>query len=95
MYEFRTEVWRWPGDNAWHFVTVPEALSEEIKDLTEHRRKGFGSVRVIARIGSSTWKTSVFPQKESGCFVLPMKKSIRSENNLEDGTDVTIKLELE
>ncbi len=95
MFEFATEIWRWPGDSAWHFATVPEAESEEIRDRTEHRRKGFGSVRVIARIGSSTWKTSVFPQKESGCFILPIKKAIRSKHDLEDGTEVEIKLELE
>ena len=27
------------------------------------RRRGFGSVKVMARIGETQWKTSVFPQK--------------------------------
>ncbi|TXI99795.1 MAG: DUF1905 domain-containing protein, partial [Neisseriales bacterium] len=43
-------------------------------------------------IGVSQWETSVFPDKKSGSYLLPLKKSVREANLLEDGSSITIKL---
>ncbi len=40
-------------------------------------KPGFGSIRVTARIGETAWATSVFPDKASGGWVLPVKKAVR------------------
>ena len=95
-FRFHAEVWKYPGDSAWHFVTLPIEVAEEIHDLTAGSRRGFGSVRVVATIGKSQWSTSVFPEKKSGSYVLPLKKSIRSSEHLEDGgpADIAIALAL-
>ena len=45
-----------------------------------------------ATIGSSTWSTSVFPDKASGSFVLPVKKVVRWAEDLEDGDAVDVVL---
>ncbi len=81
---------RWSGDAAWYFLTVDAALSDEIRDSTEPR--GFGSVRVEATIGATTWHTSVFPDSASGCFVLPVKAAVRRAELLDDGDTVTARL---
>ena len=57
------------------------------------RRRGFGSVKVDVRVGSSCWSTSVFPQKEGGWF-LPVKKAICRAEGLEEGDEVAATLEL-
>ncbi|HZX07256.1 DUF1905 domain-containing protein [Kribbella sp.] len=92
-YRFTAPLWVYPGEAAWHFITVPEDISDEITDLTEGHRKGFGSVRVAVTIGNSTWRTSVFPTKD-GTYVLPVKKPIRHTESLAEGTPVQTHLEL-
>ena len=95
MYTFEAEIWKYPGENAWHFLTLPIDTADDIHDRTDGQRNGFGSVRVIATIGNTRWSTSVFPDKGSGSYVLPVKKPVRKAEELDDGVVATVKLELE
>lgn len=92
MYEFETELWRHQGDAAWFFVTVPQERSDDIRESLAGPRRGFGSVRVQVTIGSSTWKTSVFPQSNEGSYVLPVKKAVRQAEGIDEGDVVSIQL---
>ena len=78
---------------SWHFITVPEELSEDIRVHSLANRGGFGSVRVEARIGDVTWRTSVFPQK-SGGYLLTVKADVRRRADIAAGDDVSLILEL-
>ena len=89
---FEADLWEHDGDASWHFVTVPEDLSEQLRDAGGERR-GFGSLRVRATVGGSTWATSVCPSKE-GVFLLPVKKAVRRAEGLEAGEPVEVTLEL-
>lgn len=93
-YEFRTAVWLHTGEAAWHFLTLPTDVADEIDLLTEADRRGFGSVRVEVTIGASTWRTSIFPDNASESFVLPVKKPVRRAEGIEDGDEVDVVLEL-
>jgi hypothetical protein len=87
-------LWRWSGEGgSWHFLTIPEDLSGEFRAQSLLRRGGFGSVRVEARIGGVTWRTSVFPQK-SGGFILPVKADIRRRADIAAGDNVDLTLEI-
>lgn len=57
-------------------------------------RRGFGSVRVEVTVGPTTWCTSIFPSKESGSYVLPVKKAVRAAAEAEEGDDVDVELVL-
>ena len=92
-YTFRAKLWEYPGEAAWFFVSVPSDYYQEIKDISGPRR-GFGSVRVEATIGEDTWRTSIFPDTKEGTYLLPVKKSIRSNNNLSDGSKTSVNLRL-
>lgn len=89
--DFEGELWLYPGDAAWHFVTLPVEIADDIRDRTPVRR-GFGSVRVEATVGPVTWKTSLFPESKTGSFVLPMKKDVRARNDLEPGDMASVRL---
>jgi hypothetical protein len=82
-FEFSGELWEWDArdDSSWVFVTLPVDLAEDIRDMALPRR-GFGSVRVRVRCGSSEWQTSVFPDSGSGSYVLPLKKAVRTKEKL-------------
>jgi hypothetical protein len=86
MIQVTGPLWLWTGESAsWHFITVPEELSDEIRGHSLIHRGGFGSVRVEATIGEVTWRTSVFPQK-SGGYVLPVKAEVRRRAGIVPGT---------
>ena len=82
-YEFSAEVWRWKGESAWHFITLPDDISDEIEATTH--AAGFGSVRVEVRVGETTWRTSVFPSNEVKAYVLPIKKAVRLSEGCHEG----------
>jgi hypothetical protein len=90
VFEFDSELWLWSAKDAWTFASVPAELTEEIRMTAPPR--GFGSVRVEVSIGQTTWRTSVFPSAELGCFVLPVKKSVRTAEDAEAGDAVKILL---
>jgi hypothetical protein len=92
---FDAELWLWDArrTQAWTFVSVPADQSEEIRDLAGGLRRGFGSVRVRATIGGSTWLTSIFPASQGG-YVLPVKRPVRIAEALDVGETATVTVEL-
>ncbi len=93
-FDFESVVTLWKPDSAWHFATVPEAASDEIAARMEGFTRGFGSVKVEATIGATVFATSLFPDSESGCYVLPLKKSVREAEGIVAGRTTRVHLEL-
>lgn len=94
-------LWRWTGgnDRSWFFLTIDGDAGDLLSATRLMRRlergagKGFGSIKVFARIGDSRWQTSVFPQKGSG-WLLPVKAAIRRAEAIDEGDAVDLVLEL-
>ena len=88
-------LWMWKGEAAgrWYFVPVPEEQSAEIRAHALGSPRGFGSVRVEARIADVVWRTSVFPLN-SGGYILPVKADVRRRAGISAGDEVRLKLEL-
>ena len=94
MITVTAPLWLWTGESgSWHFITVPEEQSDEIRAHCLASMRGFKSARVEARIGDVTWRTSVFPMKSGGYF-LPVKKEVRCRAGIAAGDAVTVTLEL-
>lgn len=93
-FTFDATVWEHDGDAAWHFVSLPEDVADEIAERSAGRTRGFGSVRVEVTIGASTWRTSLFPDGRRGTYVLPVKRAIRTAEGLADGSRAGVSLEL-
>lgn len=90
--EFDSTVTRWSSRvDSWFFATLPEELSLDIRELPSPPR-GFGSLRVRARIGETEWATSIF--FSGSAFVLPLKKQIRQAESIDEGDVVTVELEI-
>lgn len=94
-WTFTAELFRWQGDGAWFFVRVPQEISDDVRDSLTGPPGGFGSVRVDVTIGASTWTTSLFPERASGTYVLPVKKAVRAAEGIDDGDTVTVEIALE
>lgn len=100
VFSFTAQLWRWSArqetsdPSSWIFVTVPLEISEELRAGAGEPR-GFGSVRVHVEAGTSSWDTSVFPDSAgSGCFVLPVKKAVRSAERVAEGDELDVTLSL-
>lgn len=91
-HTFDAALWRTPPPQAWYFITVPQDVSDEIDERTSGRQGGFGSVKVAASIGATTWLTSIFPSRQAGAFILPVKRAVRLSEGLADGTRATVQL---
>jgi len=91
--KFLATLWLWKGKGAWHFITIEQNESDLIKEMYMWPRKGFGSIPVKVTIGETSWKTSVFPQKE-GTFLLPIKKVIRDMEKIKEGNVVQLTIEV-
>ena len=91
-FEFEAPVWKWDGNAAWHFLTLPFEVTDEIDEITTGKQGGFGSVRVKATIGSTSFTTSVFPSNEQKSFILPVKATVRKAEGLADGTKCGVHL---
>jgi len=94
-HEFSAELWRWRARDetsgaAWYFVSLPFDVADRIDEAGP--RPGFGSVRVEVSVGSSTWRTSVFPSATERTFVLPVKKAVRLAEGLVEGGPCTVRL---
>lgn len=102
VFTVSTLLWRWQSATApaaWFFVTIAGKAADGIRLAAIsgqwlEGRKGFGSARVEARIGSTCWKTSVFPHKESGGWLLPVKAMVCKAEGLAEGDEVTVTVSL-
>jgi hypothetical protein len=93
VVSFAGELWEHDGEGGWHFVSLPVPASEELRARSAHRLRGFGSLRVRATVGSTTWSTSVFPSA-TGAYLLPVKKQVRRAEDVEAGDVIEVTLEL-
>lgn len=100
---YQAQLWLWQGPEgsaAWHFLILDGAAGaaiaahEAMRRLEFGRGRGFGSVKVQARIGDTRWATSVFPSKSHDGYLLPVKLAVRKAEDLAAGDVVGVELEL-
>lgn len=103
IFKFKSKVIVWnagnqaKGDDSgnWRFARLPENISTKIKEMQKGQlRRGWGAVYANAKVGKSEWQTSVFPDRHSATYILPLKKQIRYEENLYDGKEFTFSIEI-
>lgn len=90
-FEFEAPLWLYSGKGAWHFVTLPAEVAEAIRLLSGPRR-GFGQLPVAARIGTTAFRSSIFPDAKSGSYCLPVKADVRRRERLSEGDPVRVSL---
>jgi hypothetical protein len=89
---FSGEVWYWRGPAPYHFVSVPEELSNDIAVIAREVTYGWGMIPVEVQLGGTTWQTSLWPK--DGVYVVPLKDKVRRAEDVEVGAIVTVDLEV-
>jgi hypothetical protein len=90
---FSGEIIHWRGPSPFHFVVVPEEPSAAIEAASSLVTYGWGCIPVRARVGTTDFRTSLFPKGDS--YLVPIKTAVRSAEHLELGDDVTVHLHLD
>lgn len=85
---FSGEVWEWRGPAPFYFVSLPEALANEVADVAETLTYGWGMIPGRFTIGETTWDTAMF--QKGGTYVLPLKAAVRKLEGIEPGESVTV-----
>jgi Domain of unknown function (DUF1905) len=102
-YTATATLWIWTTDKApasWHFLTLTGDVADAIhaialmRRLEFGRKRGWGSMKVRATIGDTHWDTSIFPAKESGGWMLPVKAAVRKTEGLIAGDEVTLTVKI-
>lgn len=82
-FNVHAKVWLYPGESGnWHFITVPKKESAEIKKQFGSLARGWGSLPVSVTIGKTSWATSIFSDRASGCYMLPLKANVRAKEGI-------------
>ncbi|HOY70321.1 MAG TPA: DUF1905 domain-containing protein [Methylotenera sp.] len=98
-FAFTGECWLWTAENqvCWHFVTLPQDKSDEIKFFSKNlrgQRRGWDMVRVTVTIGKTSWETSIFPYAKTNAYILPIKAEVRKKEKISAGDSLHISLKI-
>ena len=92
---------QWRGERGtYHLVTITGdgaaqiAMHERLTRLELGSRRGFGSVKVVAQIGDTRWKSSVFPQNARSEWVLLVSKKVMKAEDLAVDDELAVDIEL-
>jgi len=95
----RGPVWQWqgadgaPAKGSWYFLTIGGDTAQAIRAAATNAA-AWGSVYVEATIGKTTWRTSLFPSKHAGGWLLPLKAAVRKAEKLAEGSEIEAVLAL-
>ena len=92
-FEFSGAIWFWKGPAPYYFLTIPEAPSRELKEMIHLITYGWGMVPVRAKIGGTEFTTSMF--YKDGRYVLPVKDSVRKAERIDEGDEVTARIDVQ
>lgn len=89
MISFTGQVKRFTGKAAWYYLPVPDKLLP-----TKIPTGPWGFSKITARVGNTTWKTSLLPLGDGSKFIA-LKAQVRKKENIDLGTKVKISFWLE
>ncbi len=79
---------------AWHFLTIDGDVAAALRRAAPGRTAAWGSVYVNACIGKTNWKTSLFPSKDVGGYLLPIKAAVRKAEKIAEGDVVSVAIRI-
>ena len=91
-FTFSGELIYWRGPAPFHFIRVPEAECELIRDAAGFVSYGWGMIPVTARIGGVSWRTSMWPR--DGGYLLPVKAEVRRRTDLQLNDAAVVELHI-
>lgn len=86
-YAFTGKLQRFTGAGGWHYVALSKRLASTLRTQYRPNHGGWGSLRVLVSVGKTTWKTSIFWNKEVSYWLF-VKAAVRKQEKLKAGNMV-------
>jgi len=71
----------------WHYVSVPTDLSKPLEHLADR-----GLIAVTAKVGNTSWPTSLLPMGD-GTHFIPLSAKVRKKENISLGMMLEVSFE--
>ena len=84
---FTGKIERFDMQGGWHFVPVPTEISKPL-EFARYTNQ-FGYIAVTAKVGNTSWQTSLLP-KGDGTHFLALPAKVRTKEKLTLGNEVTV-----
>jgi hypothetical protein len=81
-YTFTAQMWQHQAPGGWYFVSLPKALSKEIRENLQWQEEGWGRMKATAQIGEVSWETAIWFDTKREAYLLPIKADIRKRAKL-------------
>lgn len=91
-YNFSGKVWQYSAPSGWYFVSLPQNIAKEIRDMLKSEEEGWGRLKTVAQIGKSEWKTAVWYDSKKNTYILPLKADIRKKEIIEIDKNIEVAL---
>ena len=84
---FTAKVELFERKHGWYYVAVPVAISKPHEHLADR-----GLVAITAKIGNTSWPTSLLPMGD-GTFIIPLPAKVRKKEDLFIGVSIEVSFE--
>ncbi|WP_281337397.1 DUF1905 domain-containing protein [Flavobacterium eburneipallidum] len=91
-YEFTATVWQHSAPGGWYFVSLPEEMAKEIRNLLQSEEEGWGRLKATAQIDSTNWQTAIWFDSKKETYLLPLKAEIRKKETIEAQKTINVVL---
>ena len=93
-YQFTATIWKYGDVGGWYFVSLPIALSGEIRASLGWQEEGWGRMKATAEVRDTQWETAIWFDQKRSTYLLPIKAAIRKSLALDcnDSVEVLIKI---
>lgn len=92
QYNFSVKLWQDSSPGNWCFVSLPNNISEEIRENLQWQEEGWGRMKASAAIGKIEWDTAIWFDKKSNTYLLPVKADIRRKGCLQIGETISVSI---
>ena len=89
---FSAVVIEWRGPAPFFYARIPLEPAAEIAAVKRAASYGWGAIPVTARIGATSFSTSLFPK--DGTYLLPLKAAVRRQLAVTVGDEVEVEMEI-
>lgn len=91
-FRFSAEPWQYTGAGGWIFASLPKELSDEIRQHFKGEEEGWGRMTVMAKLGSTEWKTAIWFDTKADTYLLPLKADVRKKEKVALGKKIEVAL---
>ncbi|MCE2846985.1 MAG: DUF1905 domain-containing protein [Sphingobacteriales bacterium] len=91
-YAFSATVWQHAATGGWYFVSLPTAMSAEIRQHLKWQEEGWGRIKAEAKIGKSQWQTAIWFDTKHQTYLLPLKAEIRKKESVKNDQPVRVQV---